>query len=68
VVGSSEHGNELSGSIKGGELLDKPTNYQLLKNDSVPSGCRYSCPSGLVYTSDTHLYYNSPSFVSSSPK
>jgi len=29
VMGSFEHGNEPSGSIKGGEFLDKPS-------DSVP--------------------------------
>jgi hypothetical protein len=31
VAGSCEHGNELSGSIKGGEFLN-----QLLKKDSAP--------------------------------
>jgi hypothetical protein len=31
VVGSCEHGNELSGSKVGGEFLDQLTNYYLLK-------------------------------------
>jgi hypothetical protein len=36
VAGSCEHGNELSGSIKGGAFLDLLRNYQLLGNDSAP--------------------------------
>jgi hypothetical protein len=35
VAGSCEHGNELSGFIKGGEFLDWLSDYQLLK-DSAP--------------------------------
>jgi hypothetical protein len=35
VVGCCEHGNEPSGSIKGGEF-DYLSDYQLLKNDSAP--------------------------------
>jgi hypothetical protein len=31
---SREHGNELSGSIKGGEFLDQLIYYQLIKKDS----------------------------------
>jgi hypothetical protein len=30
------HGNEPSGSIKGGEFLDKLSDYKLLKNESTP--------------------------------
>jgi hypothetical protein len=33
VAGSCEHGNEPSGSIKGGELADQLSDYQLLKKD-----------------------------------
>jgi hypothetical protein len=33
---SCEHGNEPSGSIKGGEFLDKLSDCQLLKKDSDP--------------------------------
>jgi hypothetical protein len=36
MVGSCEHGNEPSDSIKGGELVDYPSDCQLLKKDSVP--------------------------------
>jgi hypothetical protein len=36
VAGSSEHGNELLGSIKGGEFLDQLSDCQLLKKDSAP--------------------------------
>jgi hypothetical protein len=32
----SEHGNEISGSVKGGEFLDKLSDYQLLKEDYLP--------------------------------
>jgi hypothetical protein len=35
VAGSCEHTNETSGSINGGEFLDKPSGYQLLNNDFV---------------------------------
>jgi hypothetical protein len=31
VAGCCEHGNELSGSIKGGEFLDQISDYYLLK-------------------------------------
>jgi hypothetical protein len=34
--GSCEHGNELSDSIKGRELLDQLSDCQLLKKDSAP--------------------------------
>jgi len=34
VLGSCEHGNELSDSIKGTELLDQLNYYKLLKRDS----------------------------------
>jgi hypothetical protein len=34
VAGSCEHGNELSGSIKGGEFLDALSDYYLLRKDS----------------------------------
>jgi hypothetical protein len=37
VASSCEHGNELSGSIKGGEIVDWINNYQLLKKDSASS-------------------------------
>jgi hypothetical protein len=33
VAGSCEHGNEPSGSIKGGKFLDWLSDYQLLKKD-----------------------------------
>jgi hypothetical protein len=36
MVGSCEHGNEASGSIKGGGCLDLASDYQLLKDDSAP--------------------------------
>jgi hypothetical protein len=35
VAGSCEHGNEFSGFIKGGEILEKLTDYQLPKKDSA---------------------------------
>jgi hypothetical protein len=35
VVGTCEHGNESSDSIKGGEVLVQLNDYQLLKKDSV---------------------------------
>jgi hypothetical protein len=35
VVGFCEHGNEHSGSIKGGEFLDWLVDYKLLKKDSA---------------------------------
>jgi hypothetical protein len=38
VAGSRVHGDELSGSIKGGEFLDKLSDCQLLKKDSAPGG------------------------------
>jgi hypothetical protein len=36
VAGSYEHGNEPSGSIKGGEFLDWLNDYYLLNKDSTP--------------------------------
>jgi hypothetical protein len=36
VAGFCEHGNEHSGSIKGGEFLDCMSDYWLLKKDSAP--------------------------------
>jgi hypothetical protein len=36
VAGSCEHGNEPSGSIRGEEIIDKVSNYKLLKEDSAP--------------------------------
>jgi hypothetical protein len=36
VASSCEHGNETSGYIKGEEFLDKLSDCQLLKKDSVP--------------------------------
>jgi hypothetical protein len=35
VAGSCEHGNEPSGSIRGEEVLDYLSDYQLLKMESV---------------------------------
>jgi hypothetical protein len=35
VAGSYEHGTESSGSIKGGEFLDQPSDCQLLKKYSA---------------------------------
>jgi len=34
MAGPCGHGNELSGSVKGGEFLDRLSDYQLLKEDS----------------------------------
>jgi hypothetical protein len=34
-IGTSEHGNEPSGSIKGGEFLAKLSDCQLFKKDSA---------------------------------
>jgi hypothetical protein len=34
---SYERGNKLSGSIRGGEFLDKPSDYQLLKKEVLCS-------------------------------
>ena len=36
VADACEWGNELSGSIKGGEFLDQLQTSQLLKKDSAP--------------------------------
>jgi hypothetical protein len=36
VAGSPEHGNEPSGSIKGGKFLDQLSDRQLLNKDSAP--------------------------------
>jgi hypothetical protein len=36
VAGCCEHGNEPSGSIKGGEFVDYLDDCQLLKKDSTP--------------------------------
>jgi hypothetical protein len=36
VAGSCENGNEPSGSIRGGGLLDYLSDYQLLKKDYAP--------------------------------
>jgi hypothetical protein len=36
VTGSFEKGNELSGSVKGGELLERLSVYYLLKKESAP--------------------------------
>jgi hypothetical protein len=36
VVPPCEHGNEPSDPIKGGEFLDKLSDYQVLKKDSAP--------------------------------
>jgi hypothetical protein len=33
---SSEHGNEISGSIIGGEFLELFSDYKLIKKDSAP--------------------------------
>jgi hypothetical protein len=44
VAGSCEHGNEPSGSKKGGEL-DQLSDFQLLKKDSAP--CGYSLVNNL---------------------
>jgi hypothetical protein len=37
----SKHGNELLGSIKGGEFLDQLRNHQVLKNDCSVKLCRW---------------------------
>jgi hypothetical protein len=37
-VGSCEHDNELSGSIKGGEFLDQLSDYKVFKKDYAPFG------------------------------
>jgi hypothetical protein len=36
VAWSYEHGNEPSGSIKGGEFLDQLSDFQLLLKVSIP--------------------------------
>jgi hypothetical protein len=36
MVGSCEHSNESSGSIKGGQFLDHLSDYWLLNKDSGP--------------------------------
>lgn len=38
-AGYCEHSNKYSGSIEDGELLDKLSDYQILK-DCAPWGCR----------------------------
>jgi hypothetical protein len=37
MAGSCEHGNECSGSIKGSEFLEYPSDCKLFKKDSAPS-------------------------------
>jgi hypothetical protein len=37
VATSREYNNEPSGSMKGGDFLDRPSNYYLLKKHSAPS-------------------------------
>jgi hypothetical protein len=45
VAGTFEHGNEASGSIKGGGSADQYSYYQLLKKDSAPSSLsRFQIP------------------------
>jgi hypothetical protein len=39
VVGCCEHGNEPSGSIKGGEFLHYLSDCKLLKKDSATWNC-----------------------------
>ena len=39
MASSSEHGNELSGSIKCGEFLKEVRNYHLLKENPTPWSC-----------------------------
>jgi hypothetical protein len=34
VAGSCEHGNDISGSLRGGEFLEYLSDYQLLKDSS----------------------------------
>ena len=36
MAGSYGHGNEPSGFIKGGEVLNRLSDYYLLEKDSVP--------------------------------
>jgi hypothetical protein len=36
VKGSCEHGNEPSGSIKGGEFLDRLSDHKIRKKDCAP--------------------------------
>jgi hypothetical protein len=47
MAGSCEHGNESSVSIQGGGHLDKLSDYQILKRDSVP----YSYLTSYIITS-----------------
>jgi hypothetical protein len=42
LVGSCEHGTEISGSIKGREFIDWLSNYQLLQKDSAPWSLLFS--------------------------
>jgi len=38
LAGSCEHGDEHTGSTKGGKIFDQMRKYQFLKNDPVPLG------------------------------
>jgi hypothetical protein len=53
VAGFCEHGNEPSGSIKGGEFLDQLNEYWLLKKDSAPWCYSSSTFSELIYQLST---------------
>jgi len=44
VEGSSERGNESSGSIRGGEFLYQLSDYQLLRRTAPWSKLRFSIP------------------------
>jgi hypothetical protein len=64
VAACYEHGNELSGSIKGGEFLDCLSNYQLVRMDPAPwsylVNMNQSIPPGLCkngFIGPRRLYY-----------
>jgi len=48
VVGSCEHGNEPLGSIKGGELRDYLSDYQLFNKDSASGGYSVTAAETLI--------------------
>jgi hypothetical protein len=60
MVSSFEYGNKSSGSIKGGKLLDKLSDCQLLEKDSTPWGQLNSqwcfCYGGLANSDEEGLF------------
>jgi hypothetical protein len=61
VAGSCEHGNAISGSLKGREILYQLSDYQLLRTDSSPrnkieNGQEIHCLSGTAFRSVCHCH------------